>query len=103
MLILSRKSCQSVVVGDPAGRLEQMLKVTVLEIGKGTVRLGFEISGDVPVHRWEVMQRIRSSIRSADQASTDRQDYSESRNRRQPCQSSTNDFDRVDNQLNPVH
>jgi carbon storage regulator CsrA len=63
MLILSRKNCESVVVGDPAGHLEQMLKVTVLEIGRGTVRLGFEVAGDVPVNRLEVVQRIRASAR----------------------------------------
>lgn len=60
MLVLSRRSWESVVVGDPRGRVEQMLKVTVLEIGWGKVRLGFEVAGDVPVNRWEVWQRIRS-------------------------------------------
>ncbi|MGD0541705.1 MAG: carbon storage regulator [Tepidisphaeraceae bacterium] len=62
MLVLSRRSCESVVVGDPAGQVEQMLKVTVLEIAKGRVRLGFEVAGDVPIHRWEVWHRIRSNI-----------------------------------------
>jgi carbon storage regulator len=57
MLILSRKSNESVVVGghNPS---ELMLKVTVLEIRGGTVRLGFDVREDVPVHRWEVWQRI---------------------------------------------
>ena len=62
MLVLSRKSCQSVVVGDPAGRIERTLKVTVLEIGRKSVRLGFEVADDVPVHRWEVWQQIHSSM-----------------------------------------
>lgn len=62
MLILSRKSCESVVVGDPAGRIEQLLKVTVVEIGRGRVRLGFEVADDIPVNRWEVWHRIRSSV-----------------------------------------
>lgn len=62
MLVLARRSYESVVVGDPAGRIEHMLKVTVLEIGKGRVRLGFDIGGDVPVNRLEVWQRIRSSV-----------------------------------------
>jgi carbon storage regulator CsrA len=35
-----------------------MLKVTVLEIIGGRVRLGFEVDKDVPVHRWEVWERI---------------------------------------------
>ena len=41
MLVLSRKSLESVVVGG-SGRFEPMLKVTVLEIKHGSVRLGFE-------------------------------------------------------------
>ena len=65
MLILSRKSCESVVVGDPIGRPGQMLKVTVLEIGTGNVRLGFEAPADIPVHRWEVWHRIRASVQRA--------------------------------------
>jgi carbon storage regulator CsrA len=66
ILVLSRRNCESVVVGDPAGRAEQMLKVTVLEIGRDRVRLGFEGASDVPVHRWEVWQRIRSNVRPGD-------------------------------------
>jgi carbon storage regulator CsrA len=60
MLVLSRRNSESVVVGDPAGRIEEMLKVTVIEIGRGKVRLGFEGAASVPVHRWEVWERIRS-------------------------------------------
>ena len=62
MLVLSRKSCESVVVGDPAGSDEHMVRVTVLEIGRGRVRLGFEVAGDVPVNRLEVLKRILSSL-----------------------------------------
>ena len=57
MLILSRKSQESVVVGK-AGDFEYLLKVTVLEIKGGCVRLGFEADAGVPVHRWEVWERI---------------------------------------------
>jgi carbon storage regulator CsrA len=63
MLVLSRRNSESVVVGDPRGSLEQMLKVTVLEIGRGKVRLGFEGANDLAVNRWEVWQRIRSGAR----------------------------------------
>ena len=59
MLVLSRKSLQSIVVGRTGGR-EPLLKVTVLEIKSGSVRLGFEGSPDVPVHRLEVWERIRA-------------------------------------------
>ena len=62
MLILSRSSRESVVVGDPNGA-ERLLKVTVLEINGGSVRLGFEVNKDVPVHRWEVWERIRTNGR----------------------------------------
>ena len=60
MLVLSRKSMESVVVGGP-GRLEPTLKVTVLEIKNGRVRLGFEADASVPVHRAEVWDRIPES------------------------------------------
>jgi carbon storage regulator len=58
MLVLSRRSQESVVIGGSAG-FERMLKVTVLEINGGKVRLGFEADKDVPVHRWEVWERMR--------------------------------------------
>jgi carbon storage regulator CsrA len=57
MLVLTRKSQESVVVGG-TGRFERMLKVTVLEIKNGKVRLGFEADADVPVHRLEVWEQI---------------------------------------------
>ena len=57
MLVLSRRSQESVVVGGP-GPPGQMLKVTVLEILGGRVRLGFEVADHVPVHRLEVWERI---------------------------------------------
>ena len=60
MLVLSRKRQESVVVGGTEG-FERVLKVTVLEIRGGSVRLGFEADADVPVHRAEVWQRIHSN------------------------------------------
>ncbi len=59
MLVLSRKSLESVIVGGPGG-LEPLLKITVLEIRSDRVRLGFEADAAIPVHRWEVWQRIRA-------------------------------------------
>jgi carbon storage regulator CsrA len=58
MLVLTRKSMESVVVGGSKG-FERMLKVTVLQIDGGKVRLGFEVDSEVPVHRWEVWTRIQ--------------------------------------------
>ena len=62
MLVLSRKSRESVVVGG-SGAFEPLLKVTVLEIQSDRVRLGFEADAGVPVHRWEVWERIRAGSR----------------------------------------
>jgi carbon storage regulator CsrA len=62
MLVLTRKSQEAVVVGGSVG-FEHMLKVTVLEIDGGKVRLGFEVDREVPVHRWEVWERIHSNGR----------------------------------------
>jgi carbon storage regulator CsrA len=60
MLVLSRKCQEAVVVSGAAG-CEPLLKVTVLEITNGKVRLGFEAAADVPVHRLEVWERIRAA------------------------------------------
>ena len=60
MLVLSRKSRESVVVGGADG-FHRLLKVTVLDISGAKVRLGFEVDADVPVHRLEVWERIRAS------------------------------------------
>jgi carbon storage regulator len=59
MLVLTRK-CQEIVVVGAADGVEPLLKVTVLEIQNGKVRLGFEAARDVRVHRLEVWERIRS-------------------------------------------
>lgn len=60
MLVLSRKRLESVVVGGAVG-FERLLTVTVLEIRGVNVKLGFQIDAGVPVHRWEVWQRIQGS------------------------------------------
>jgi carbon storage regulator len=62
MLVLTRKNQEAVVVGGSAG-FERLLKVTVLDITSGKVRLGFEVDKEVPVHRWEVWQRIHGDER----------------------------------------
>ena len=60
MLVLTRKSKETVVVGGTDGS-EAILRVTVLRIKGGSVLLGFEAADDVPVHRLEVWERIRAS------------------------------------------
>jgi carbon storage regulator len=64
MLVLARKSQESVVVGGSDG-FGRTVQVTVPEIDGGEARLGFEIEKEVPIHRWEVWERIRSSGRAA--------------------------------------
>jgi carbon storage regulator CsrA len=57
MLVLSRKSRESVVVGQDDG-IHRLLKVTVLDVQGENVKLGFEVGFGVAVHRWEAFQRI---------------------------------------------
>ncbi len=57
MLVLSRKSRQSVVIG-AAGNTNEILRVTVVEIRGGTVKLGFLAESDVAVYREEVWKRV---------------------------------------------
>ena len=65
MLVLSRKNDEAVVIGGSEG-IGRMVKVTVVEIRNGRVRLGFEADADVPVHRLEVWERICDETRPAD-------------------------------------
>jgi len=73
MLVLSRKKQESVIVGGRDG-FERVLKVTVLEVVGGKVKLGFEVAADVPVHREEVWERLSArgelNSRGADPAAT---------------------------------
>ena len=57
MLVLSRKSREAVVVGTQSGA-DHLLKIIVLEISNGKVKLGFDVAAEVPVHRLEVWERI---------------------------------------------
>lgn len=63
MLVLSRKREESVVIGGSDG-LDRLLKVTVLGVQGNTVKLGFEVDGDIPVHRSEVRERIAANGRT---------------------------------------
>lgn len=59
MLVLTRRIRESVVLGISDG-LGHTIKVTVLRVRGGEVRLGFEGPPQVAVHRLEVWERIRS-------------------------------------------
>lgn len=57
MLVLTRKNRESVVVlKNEAG--DVLLKITVLDIEGGRVKLGFEAEQRLPIHRQEVYERI---------------------------------------------
>jgi carbon storage regulator len=58
MLILSRKSGESIVID---GRI----RVKVVRVEGDVVKLGIEAPSDVPVHRQEVYEEIQSSNRQA--------------------------------------
>lgn len=60
MLVLSRKSQESVVVGGADG-VNCLLKVTVLAIQSGRVKLGFEIDSVIPVYREEIWECVRDA------------------------------------------
>ena len=64
MLILTRKNREAVVIGENSG-IGQLLKVTVLEVGGGRVKLGFEADSELPIHRAEVWERIRAQNRTS--------------------------------------
>ena len=57
MLVLTRKSQETVVVGGGGG-FPGLMKITVLKVTSGKVTLGFEVDADVPVHRLEVWERM---------------------------------------------
>ncbi len=52
MLVLSRKECETVVIGDN-------IRVTVLHIEGRNIRLGFEAPKDIEIHREEVYNEIQ--------------------------------------------
>lgn len=57
MLVLSRKTQECVAIAGPNGGA-CLVKITVLEIREGQVRLGFEAAAEVPIHRWELWQLL---------------------------------------------
>ncbi|HEV3196802.1 MAG TPA: carbon storage regulator [Bryobacteraceae bacterium] len=59
MLVLSRKSNESVVIGGTEGVVRQ-LTVTVLEIRGGKVKLGFNADPSISVRRSELTDQIHT-------------------------------------------
>jgi len=58
MLVLSRKKNESIVIND-------QITIVVVEIRGDKVRLGIEAPKDVPVHRREVYEAIKSQQKIA--------------------------------------
>lgn len=54
MLIFTRKTDESIIVGDG-------IEVRVLRVGRSSVRLGVVAARHVPVHRREVYDEIRTA------------------------------------------
>lgn len=52
MLVLTRKSAESIRIGDS-------IRVVVVEVKDGQVKLGIEAPHDLPVHREEIYMKIQ--------------------------------------------
>lgn len=58
MLVITRKRNETIVIGDG-------IEVTVLRLGRDTVRIGITAPSIVPVHRREVYDQIRAANAAA--------------------------------------
>ena len=59
MLVLTRKSGESLYIGDD-------IVITVIDVRKGQVKIGVEAPKSVPVYRKELLEKIRNqNIESA--------------------------------------
>lgn len=59
MLVLSRRVNQEVIIGEN-------IRVMIIDVRGDNVRLGIEAPRDVPVHRREIMDKIRREHRGID-------------------------------------
>ena len=53
MLVLSRKRNETIVV-------DRRIRITVVQVQGGTVRIGIEAPQDVPIYRDEIDRRVRA-------------------------------------------
>jgi carbon storage regulator len=64
MLVLTRKLGENIRIGD-------VIKITVLEVRSGQVKLGIDAPPEVKVHREEIYARIQAENRRAASSSPD--------------------------------
>ena len=64
MLVLTRKLGENIRIGDS-------VKITVLEVRSGQVKLGIEAPPEVKVHREEIYARIQEENRRAERLKTE--------------------------------
>ena len=64
MLVLTRKLGENIRIGDA-------VKITVLEVRSGQVKLGIEAPPEVKVHREEIYARIQEENRRAQRFKTE--------------------------------
>ena len=57
MLVLARKRQESVVIAS-TDDLHELVRVTVIEVSNGKVKLGFQAEKDLAIHREEVWKRV---------------------------------------------
>lgn len=60
MLVLTRKAGEGIVIGDD-------IKITIVELKGGGVRIGIDAPRETKVHRQEVFERIKEENREAAQ------------------------------------
>lgn len=58
MLALTRKNNESIIIGDN-------IEVTIVEIGKGEVKIGINAPKNVPIYRKELYEDIQRSNQEA--------------------------------------
>jgi carbon storage regulator len=76
MLVLARKTDESIVVAY-TGDLRELVRITVMDIGGGRVKLGIQAKSDLAIHRQEVWERVCGEL--SDAAPTEKSEHSKYR------------------------
>lgn len=64
MLVLTRKTDQSITLGDPTSA-DEAIEITVVEIRGDSIRLGIKAPSSVTVHRKEIWDQVQQQNRAA--------------------------------------